>query len=70
MADWSAEVSVCGVPVHGGIDDLLAFTRLSNSNSVVLTIPVAEPGPLKEVIRRPRQLPLNGRIVAGELAME
>jgi hypothetical protein len=35
-----------------------------------LTIPVAEPGPLKELIRCPRQLAMNGRIVPGELAME
>jgi Undecaprenyl-phosphate glucose phosphotransferase len=62
--------SVRGLPILGGIDELLAFTKLSNPDLVILTLPVSEAGHLKEVIRRLRQQPLNIRIVPGEIAMD
>jgi exopolysaccharide biosynthesis polyprenyl glycosylphosphotransferase len=76
--DMSADVrpagqagrSVCGVPVLGGIDDLLVFTKLTNPDLVILTLPVADTGQLKEVIRRLRQQPLNIRLVPGEIALD
>lgn len=58
-----------GLPILGGVEELLAFTRLNNPDLVVLTMPVDEAGNLKDVIRRLRQLPLNIRIVPGEIAL-
>lgn len=61
---------VQGVPLLGGIGDLLAFSKLHMTDLVILTLPLAAPERLNDVIAMLRHQPLNIRILQNVVTLD
>jgi Undecaprenyl-phosphate glucose phosphotransferase len=62
-----AIASIAGIPVRGGIKDLLMYSKRNEIDTVVLTLPLHEVERTKFLVQRLSVLPLRTRILPGHL---
>jgi Undecaprenyl-phosphate glucose phosphotransferase len=62
--------SLCGVPVRGGVDELLEFAKTHPVDLVVLTLPISDAERLKAAVAKLRRQPLNIRVLPGEIGLD
>lgn len=69
VAEASTQHMISGVPVCGGIDDLLAYNKRHEIDTVVV-MPLTDSDRMRQLVRRLSQQPLRVRLLPGPLALE
>jgi Undecaprenyl-phosphate glucose phosphotransferase len=62
--------AIRGVPVLGGVDDLLEYAKTHPVDLVVLTLPISAAERLQAAVAKLRRQPLNIRVMPGEIGLD